>query len=703
MASFFCVTLVPFDALAAPASCGTSGIFAGVMCTLETTLDGIAKKLFDAIANDLKPAILGALTLYIIIFAVSFLAGIINLTAREFTVTLFKFGLVWNFAAFWDNGAGLAYEFFKTFAISGGDLVWSALTPTAVNPVTGVRSSVTSIAGLTIIDGDLVKAVGFASNSASGTGLNVGGVPMMCVMQLGFIMVLLFMMQPPLIAFLFIYIYNFIKLFATAILYYFKSLVLIAFLIILSPIFVSFALFQRTRDLFETWVKHLAMNALQMLIMFAFFAMILMVDFKTFFEQLFSLFKIWNPAGAVTNLISYTLGFGALHFQTGICSICEYAVTNGYQDISCITTPPPPNSPVGTLPTINVIPPFAIPIQFDFWIWLITKVIALQILSYILTDFLEKAPSIAQQLVGTRYGGLLVGSGSNPGFAGYTNFAFAAIESGAAAFKQAQRNAHYRPGIIGAVPFVASMRNPLSGETYSNIMNSVKIGLGTLSADAPSVKNRHLDSFHKEIDDYSKRAMNAKRATQKAEGILRHNEQLAKDGKIPRAALVSSQNAYNQSLKVSQLWDRKLDESKEKLAEAIRKQRESGAKGFLTSLDESINPLYAIDRDYEAMIKKQKKQEHSAQAMAFFLPVSPDGISPDEAELQRHNIEAMQEYGKKQVESLYIALEKSGVSESERSRMQRELASASRDFESGDLDAASQALDSLRSISRDLG
>jgi type IV secretory pathway VirB6-like protein len=679
MASFFCVTLVPFDVFAAPASCGTSGIFAGVMCTLETILDSIAKKLFDAIANDLKPAILGALTLYIIIFAVSFLAGIINLTAREFTVTLFKFGLVWNFAAFWDNGAGLAYEFFKTFAVSGGDIVWQAVT----------GSGGGGIAGITKIDTDIAKAVGFASNSASGTALNVGGVPMMCVMQLGGMMVLLFMMQPPLIAFLFIYIYNFIKLFATAILYYFKSLILIAFLIILSPIFVSFALFQRTRELFETWIKHLAVNALQMLIMFAFFAMILLVDFKTFFDQLFSLFKIWNPVGAVTNLISYTLGFGALHFQTGICSICDYTVSADYTNISC-------------KPGNDVIPPFAIPIQFDFWVWLITKVISLQILSYILTDFLEKAPSIAQQLAGTRYGGLLVGSGSNPGFAGYTNFAFAAIESGAAAFKQAQRDAHFRPGIIGAVPFVASMRNPLSGDTYSNLKNSFKIGLGVMSADDPSVKNRHLDSFHKEIDDYSKRAMNAKRAAQKAEGILRHNEKLEKDGKIPRAALVSSQNSYNQSLKVSQLWDRKLDESKEKLAEAIRKQRESGAKGFLTSLNESLNPLYAMDRDYNALIEKQKKQEHSAQAMAFFLPVSATGISQDEAELHRLNIEAMQDYGKNQIDSLYIKLEKSGVSEFEKSRIQRDLGSASSDLQSGDIDAASHALDSLRSISRDL-
>jgi hypothetical protein len=138
------------------------------------------------------------------------------------------------------------------------------------------------------------------------------------------------------------------------------------------------------------------------------------------------------------------------------------------------------------------------------------------------------------------------------------------------------------------------------------------------------------------------------------------------------------------------------------LAEAIRKQRESGAKGFLTSLNESLNPLYAMDRDYNALIEKQKKQEHSAQAMAFFLPVSATGISQDEAELHRLNIEAMQDYGKNQIDSLYIKLEKSGVSEFEKSRIQRDLGSASSDLQSGDIDAASHALDSLRSISRDL-
>ena len=592
---------------------------------------------------------------------------------------LFKIGLVWTFATQSEYAIGIAQKFFIDFAKEGSGMVWDAVSGTS-----GTTDAPTG--KITAVDSKIDEATNFASNSAGNS--FASDMDPVCKKAMMSLVFFLFLTMPVLFLIALIYIYSLIRLFATALLFYFKSIILISFLIMLAPIFVSFALFKRTSELFETWVKLLATNALQMLIMFAFFAMITLIDFGSFFQELFNLFRVYRPLGngllnaavGAANKVTSFFSLGVFTIQTEFCSLCYYNITNNYQNITCIGN--------------TAMPITALPFQINFFIWVITKVVSLMLLSYLLEDFLKKSPRIAEQLGGTRFGGILSGSGSAPGFVGYSNPLFRTIESRALAFKNAYRQSMYRPGVGSALGSLGyKIQNPLNlVRNVKSLAKATGVGLG-LSSETVGIDSWEAEKIRRRLKDYEKRAIDAKKSTLRTGRILANTLKQHKDGKVNRATLMSVQTAHNLALKNAERWQKKIYEA----ANELKTENERSKEGASTTAYKEASHI--INQDYQRLIGS-KLQDAKTKKSFYFIPINSD-YSEAQEEQDRLNLEAMQNYLQSQIEDVRKKVDSSGanLSDYEKGRINQELNNAKSYTSSGTPEQVESAIDNLRSIS----
>ncbi len=343
-------------------------VFSGLNCMFHTLLNDVMSRMYCGLQFRLAPLLAQAILLFILAYAIAFTVGISELTARELVTRLLKIALVWAFAMNASWGIGIGFTFF------------AGSIETLASAVTGNGST----AGFFVaLDEFLVNQV---MAPFTGQGAKV----------LAFFVSLWYALPP--IFFLFLYLMiKVITVLIRALVSYLLGLTLIAFLIALSPIFVSFALFQVTYHFFETWLRYLISMALQVILVFAAVSVWFMVmnRYAGFFEDL----------GRIVISYSKVLMVGASRTVVDVFGACPVKI-NGLRAV-CASN--------------DVLPPTAF-VQDGNLIWfLVANLITLSVVVYAFDVFIKYIPDIARQLAGPAYAPVLAGGSGRgatqlPGF-----------------------------------------------------------------------------------------------------------------------------------------------------------------------------------------------------------------------------------------------------------------------------------------------
>jgi type IV secretory pathway VirB6-like protein len=266
---------------------GLDHIFSQVACDVTTVLNIVLGAMYCALQYNLAPVVAALLTLYIVVFGVQLLMGTAELTSKEILLRLFKIALVWTFVTQSAWGIGIVFLFFIDLA---NQLIWWSMsaidTGGLINmpplPTGGVSTAMPVYHYIDKMILDVVTGPLTQANSKL-----VGFFALMA----GII--------PPIFAIAVYWLVTTFKILMRALISFLLSISALAFLISLSPIFLSFMLFKATAQFFESWLKFMISYALQMGVVFACIATwaISVNMFVGFFDELSNVIFIHAVAG----------------------------------------------------------------------------------------------------------------------------------------------------------------------------------------------------------------------------------------------------------------------------------------------------------------------------------------------------------------------------------------------------------------------
>ncbi len=215
--------------------------------------NGVAATLFSNITqgNGFFQAIGSALALYVIIYSLSFMLGIVQVTVIDFAMRVIKMGVVMVFinSNAWDWFYNTAGVFFN----QGAD--W--LIGVSIGIALGAGAPVNPMAPFTMVDQAISQALSAKMF-----------VTMMAVLTTGPYGMLIALL-------IFISLGTFVASLFQAIWVYLMALVVRAFLFGIAPIFVPMLLFSKTQHLFYNWLNQLVNTMLQPVFLFTFFSFFL--------------------------------------------------------------------------------------------------------------------------------------------------------------------------------------------------------------------------------------------------------------------------------------------------------------------------------------------------------------------------------------------------------------------------------------------
>lgn len=666
--------------------CGAAGgIFGRVLCVFESTLSQVVGNMYCAMAENSKGPLSLVLILYMTVFAIMFITGMVKFSAGEVAKMYFKIILVWVFATQAEFAIGIAYNFFISFATGGANLVMSA-----------VGAGKNAGAMLSSPDAMLGDIFGSASNavtkttSAPASNVTTGligawnAIPASCKIVMGMVALALFLFIPGLFLILILFLGNYIKMFAEAMVEYLIALVLISFLIILSPIFLAFALFNSTTELFSSWLKYLGLNALKMLIVMGFFALALMLDLSLFFEQLFRMIVPYTAsdivlgqggAATVTNWAA-----GALNWNITFCSLCEHTFTGG----NPFTGDPQCKAPGLISRKIPAIPWTMLPFQAEFIFWVASKTFALWALGYILNDFLEKAGELTNSLGGVRYAGVM--RSSNPDYAALGKvMAFPGIQAGDAAMKGFRRGFMQR-GII---------RGLLIGNAASNFTAGAKEGWHSLIhgyAENPALY-KAISNAEREIEGTKKTITKAHSRALITADMLDKTLRRRQQGTATDADVASVRIAHSIAAKNEKYQKNKLEKSQQRLAQLRDKLKYSRTPGLK---QEVINALGMGDMFDEPLDPFNPRRDADDDKSFYMLDTSKYNLNREEYE--QSLLDNLKHYaaGKAETVKQRLDLYGSQLNDFERGNIERSIASVESSVMTGDMQTIAGNVESLQ-------
>lgn len=300
-----------------PKTLEPTNVFSFVVCHVETMTSQIFGNLYCGVISQLTPAVSAVLTLAVMFFGAGFTIGVIPATGREFLLFMIKITLVWVFATQAEYMIGYGYKLLvaglrdgTAAAISvlvsnggGGDGVQSMYKEldTIMARIIGL---ITDTAGAEWGDGGTTAGTVGAANQNPCENAIFAAI---AVMGIAF---------PPLFllaAFLFAKI---VMVFLRACFGYLFSIVGIAFLLTLSPIFLSMALFKQTRPFFDKYLGYLVSFTLQIVIVFTFLAFVLSMDVSKLTDSITDLVV---PVEEVPSTNS-------LRWPWQYCTLCKFTV-----------------------------------------------------------------------------------------------------------------------------------------------------------------------------------------------------------------------------------------------------------------------------------------------------------------------------------------------------------------------------------------
>lgn len=228
------------------------GILTEIEQYLKQIVDEAMVKLFNAITADgrFQQAVSAILTLYVIIFGISFMLGMIQLTYGQSLIRLFKIGIIVGVVS--PGGWAFFQEYVVTFFRDGGDdIIKFAISQTAgaSGGGGGVFSGLDKIADQVLRPETIAKVLAAFTTGPFGPGM--GGLMIISTVA-------------------------FISLLINALRTYAVSYVVRALLFGLAPFFIIFMLFERTKQTFTVWLNFVLNFTLQPVLLFIMLAF--MVD-----------------------------------------------------------------------------------------------------------------------------------------------------------------------------------------------------------------------------------------------------------------------------------------------------------------------------------------------------------------------------------------------------------------------------------------
>lgn len=371
------------------------------VCQFEQMLNEVMSKVYCAVVDDAAPAIIAALTLLIVLTGATFLMGLLPFTAKELAILGAKFTLVFAFATQAEYMIGIGYTLFVSMSKEGIVMVFDHLmsnnlmdfsqlegnSPLGANVGIGSLTSVDDVYRL--FDRTLQNILNIAAQGEKEAN--------QCQDALFTMLMAIAIVIPPLAAAGAYFVIKLLWMLLRAVFGYCQGLLGLTFLVVLSPIYVSFALFKPTRTLFDKWIKYLVSYGFQMVIVFAFLGMVFYI-LSQIADDLQSYRDLVKPYKQDTMTATGVLNFA------DTCGICEMEESSPKEKPACKEGG-------------KVLPLAEMHQNEEFLRFMTVKVIAMVILFYVLDIMLAFVPEMAKVLAGPKYAGQLGGGRSNSGAA----------------------------------------------------------------------------------------------------------------------------------------------------------------------------------------------------------------------------------------------------------------------------------------------
>lgn len=209
--------------------------------------------------GDFLAAVTACIVLYIAIYGIMFMTGMIQISLHDFIVRLIKIGILVLLVTPTQSWLFFNTTVVKFFNESTNDIIdfltMTGRPPGAGIPVIGtaIHSATAGSTAFLVIDGAVSKLISsklivtlFAISTNNVYGFLIGGLALWGIFQ-------------------------FLRSLFTALWVYIMSLVVKALLFGLAPIFIPTILFQRTRHLFDNWLNQIVNATLQPILLFIFY------------------------------------------------------------------------------------------------------------------------------------------------------------------------------------------------------------------------------------------------------------------------------------------------------------------------------------------------------------------------------------------------------------------------------------------------
>lgn len=236
------------DPSASEGSAGGNQLLSEVYLYITNVVGAATQKLYEAFTQNAgyQKAVYASLVLMVLIFGVGFTMGVIQPSFGQVLIRLVKFGLVVSLVS--STGWAFFNMYVVTFFNQGTDDLIVAVTQIG----TGVQAPPNStpfyqldkIAEFVIHPDSIIMAMGMVGTGGP-FGLFMGGLSVITLMM-------------------------FVKVLVKALQIYAISYVARSLLLGLGPIFIVFLLFDKTKQLFQSWVNALVSLSLQPILLFTF-------------------------------------------------------------------------------------------------------------------------------------------------------------------------------------------------------------------------------------------------------------------------------------------------------------------------------------------------------------------------------------------------------------------------------------------------
>jgi type IV secretory pathway VirB6-like protein len=367
---------------------GLEHVFSQVMCRFVTILNDVLGKMYCGMQYGLKEVLAAALTLYVVIFGAQLLMGTAQLRTGEIMVRLLKIAGVWTFATQSSWAINLTFNFFLTFASQGIWWAFAAIHPEGltVDPSTGIMPV------YAYLDELLFNAV-----IGPFTEANAELITFFAIMSY---------VMPPLFMIAIYWLWTTFTILVRTLISFMMGIAALAFLISLSPIFLSFMLFQATYQFFENWLRYIMSYTLQIIIVFACIGLwlLLVIPMLSFFNELAGVVFPYQKADTpATSIVSGNNSLG----------VCPYRFTSSPRPhVRCERNNFDPINPADKAKLIDItnISKSADPQNqavklglADLIYFVIYHMISLILICYAFDALLKQSPNIARQLAGPQY------------------------------------------------------------------------------------------------------------------------------------------------------------------------------------------------------------------------------------------------------------------------------------------------------------